>query len=104
MVIQSRHHGYCLELLSKYVTFFTQKTFVRLVAGERSVGFSSDAPAGWSELAVPDDADVRHGFDQLFISLRSNWLGGNGVVYAAGSLLAVNVVDFIKAGMEGTFM
>jgi prolyl oligopeptidase len=78
-----KHRGYDVEVYDRGITFYTSKKVVKIPGSEKFVN-----------LDVPDDAEIDSFFDQLLISLRSDW-SINGETYISGSLLSVSWNDFV---------
>jgi hypothetical protein len=80
-------------------------------SNDSNSGFAPTVRSTWTELAGLEEATITHCFDQLLISLRSNWkppvvpgAGGdaeNVVEYKAGSLLAVRLPEYVDGNMDG---
>lgn len=79
-----KHRGYDVEIYNRYITFYTSKKVVKIPGSDKFV-----------ELDLPDDASIDSFYDQLLISLRSDWTI-NGETYESGSLLSVSWDDFVN--------
>jgi len=84
----SNHGGYKYEWRCRSLTFYTSSYAIR--------AWNSSE---WHNLtALQPDADASQFGNQLLITLRSDWMS-----YKQGSLLAVNIDDFIQNGKTSTF-
>mmetsp|Transcript_29358 Transcript_29358/g.95600 ORF Transcript_29358/g.95600 Transcript_29358/m.95600 type:complete len:750 (-) Transcript_29358:128-2377(-) len=72
--------GHRYELRSRSITFYTSAYEVRRPDGS------------FSEVPVPEDADIETFADQLLVTLRTAWLG-----HEAGALLAAPLEPFLDA-------
>lgn len=86
----SVHGGHSFEWRSRSLTFYTCKTSVRLGGEEQ-----------WHDLEVlQEDAETTQFLNQMLISLRSDWKVSSSVTFRAGSLLAVDILDFVFNGLQ----
>lgn len=97
-----RHDGYRYALLTRATSFYTQRVRFQLQALPPIVSPATAQRAArwlqrWATLPLPDDVDVAPFRDQLLLTLRSDWALADGARYAAGSLLAVPIVDVLDA-------
>lgn len=85
----TRHGKHSFEWRARSLTFYTNCYSLR-----------KQGTAVWHDLSttLQDDAEVSHFADQLLIELRSDWLE-----YRAGSLLAVDMEDFVANGTKAKF-
>ena len=84
------HGGHSFEWRVRSLTFYTSKTAVRM-----------GSELEWHELEVlQEDAETQQFLNQMLISLRSDWKISSSVTYRAGSLLAVDVLDFVYNGLQ----
>ena len=84
------HGGHSFEWRSRSLTFYTSKNAVRL-GGEQQ----------WHDLeALQEDAEISQFLNQMLISLRSDWKVSSSVSYRSGSLLAVDILDFVYNGLQ----
>ena len=84
------HGGHAFEWRSRSLTFYTSKTAV--CHGSETL---------WHELEVlQEDAETQQFLNQMLISLRSDWKISSSVTYRAGSLLAVDILDFVYNGLQ----
>ncbi len=82
------HNGYAIEWRCRSVTFYTSKYSIRLANSDE-----------WYDLdQLPEDVDLSQFQDQIFISLRTNWLS-----YTAGALLSVDAKELINKGTSANF-
>lgn len=100
-----RHDGYRYAMLTRATSFYTQRVRFQLQALPPTVAAATAQRAArwlqrWATLPLPDDVDVAPFRDQLLLTLRSDWALADGVRYAAGSLLAVPIVDVLDAAEE----
>lgn len=97
-----RHDGYRYAMLTRATSFYTQRVRFQLLALPPTVTAATAQRAArwlqrWATLPLPDDVDVAAFRDQLLLTLRSDWTLADGARYAAGSLLAVPIVDVLDA-------
>jgi prolyl oligopeptidase len=84
------HGGHSFEWRSRSLTFYTSKTAVRMGSEEQ-----------WHELEVlQEDAETDQFLNQMLISLRSDWKISSSVTYRSGSLLVVDILDFVYNGLQ----
>mmetsp|Transcript_17411 Transcript_17411/g.29182 ORF Transcript_17411/g.29182 Transcript_17411/m.29182 type:complete len:778 (+) Transcript_17411:56-2389(+) len=84
------HGGHSFEWRSRSLTFYTSKTSVRM-GGEDQ----------WHVLeSLQEDAETCQFLNQMLISLRSDWKISSSVTYRSGSLLAVDILDFVYNGLQ----
>jgi prolyl oligopeptidase len=79
-------HGHVYEMIERGVTFFSGRTYLR----------RSDQ---WVQIEKPDDAIVETFGRFLLLRLRSDW-SVNGNTYAAGSLLALDLDDYLRGARD----
>lgn len=118
-IAKHRHHSYLVK--GRAITFYTSVNSIFLPTVDSPGGVGGVEHKGevetegeWHELKVPLDSEISIWGDQLLVQLRSAWtVGGSsssgvgvGVgqqkTYAQGSLLAVNIQDFVDNNAEGT--
>lgn len=96
-----RHGSHSYEMRYRSITFYTQQVSVLLPS------LTDSSTRVWYVIPVPDDAEIDIFADQLLIQLRSPWVVKKGtagaseedkeeVTYAAGSLLALPLADFVQ--------
>ena len=79
-----KHRGFKYEIIYKAETFYSTKWFVKLTGSNEFV-----------KLEVPHDSAIKQFHKCLLITLRSSWTI-KGVVYKQGSLLSVELEQFLK--------
>lgn len=84
------HGGHSFEWRSRALTFYTSKTSVRMASEDQ-----------WHILEVlQEDAETCQFLNQMLISLRSDWKISSSVTFRSGSLLAVDILDFVYNGLQ----
>lgn len=108
----SYHRGTCLEWRSRAITFYTARYQLRRwqiappsastaveETEKNSAGYIFRNTDEWFELTgLPEDCEVSSFGDCLVITLRSDWKISNSVTYKSGSLLSVQIVNFLENG------
>jgi prolyl oligopeptidase len=79
-------HGIVYEMIHRGVTFFSGQSFIR--RGDK-----------WVRIEKPDDAIVETFGRFLLLRLRSDW-SVNGKTYAAGSVVAANLDDYLNGSRD----
>ncbi len=79
-------HGHVYEIIRRGVTFFSDQAFLR--RGDQ-----------WAPIEKPADATVETYGRFLLLRLRSDW-NVNGKSFAAGSLLAANLDDYMRGARD----
>jgi prolyl oligopeptidase len=81
----SKHRRFKIEFRIRRMTFYSSKRWILI-----------NDDSHWNELLIPEDAEVNQFYDQLLITLRSDW-NINNTIYVKGTLLAVGVVNFVNS-------
>ena len=84
------HGNHSFEWRTRSLTFYTSKVSVRKGNEEQ-----------WHDLeALQEDAETCQFLNQLLITLRSDWKVSSSITYRSGSLLAVDILDFVYNGLQ----
>jgi len=86
-----KHKGYKYEIIYKAINFYSTNWFVRIAGSKDFV-----------KLEVPHDSAIKQFHRCLLITLRSAWKV-NGVEYKQGSLLSVDLEQFLNKKDDAQF-
>ena len=95
----TRHTCYKVEILSRSLTFYTSKKFIKL-----DFPNNTEFQTNFIELIdFPADAQFGQYLDQILIKLRSDWIVNDNVLYKQGSLITTSFIDFLKNGKNSNY-
>ena len=82
--------GWKYEFICRWITFFTNETFLR--RGDQ-----------WVRIEKPDDSEVSTFADTLLLTLRSDWTVGSKT-WPAGALLATDMESYLRGERKFTIL
>ena len=98
----TKHKDTILEWRNRAMTFYTSKKYVRKIDPSSWTidnALTKYQEAAWNTLDIPDDASATQFDLQILIKLKTNWSVGDSE-YSSGSLLAVDLDEFILKGKD----